>query len=146
MEKIDTIADTLHKNLTTNENRMLVDNGDIIIIIFDFIGDYKDMELLTTKIMWLENAKVNTKYIWVKNIISQNIAKITQKQAKCFGVSTPPGTPEDFSYSDGEEICFGTCTTSGIPINSLCNDDGYQICVQGKDGSPTCTPPSSEEI
>ena len=52
MEKIDTIAHILHTNLTTNENRMLVDNGEIIIIIFDFIRDYKDMELLTTKIMW----------------------------------------------------------------------------------------------
>ena len=51
MENIDTIAHTLHRNLTTNENRMLVDNGYIIIIIFDFIGDYKDMEMLTTKIM-----------------------------------------------------------------------------------------------
>ena len=97
MEKIDTIAHILHTNLTTNENRMLVDNGEIIIIIFDFIGDYKDMELLTTKIMWLENAKVNTKYMWMKNIIAKNIAKITQKQAKCFGISTPPGKPEDFS-------------------------------------------------
>ena len=58
MEKIDTIAHILHTNLTTNENRMLVDNGEITIIIFDFIRDYKDMELLTTKIMWLENANV----------------------------------------------------------------------------------------
>ena len=51
MENIDTIAHTLHRNPATNENYMLVDNGDIIVIIFDFIGDYKDMELLTTKIM-----------------------------------------------------------------------------------------------
>ena len=81
----------------------------------------------------------------MKKIISQNIAKITQMQAKCFGICSPPGTPEEFSYSDAEEICFGTCTTSGIHINSLCNDDGYQIFVQGKDGSPTCTPSSSDD-
>ena len=63
----------------------------------------------------------------MKKIISQNIAKITQKQAKCFGISSPPGTPEDSSFIQWwEEICFGSCKTSGIPINSLCNDDGYQ--------------------
>ena len=50
MENIVTIAHTLHINLSTNENYMLVDNGDIIEIIFDFIGDYKDIEILTTKI------------------------------------------------------------------------------------------------
>ena len=94
----------------------------------------------------LENAKVNTEYIWMKKIISENIAKIKQKQAKCFDIYTPPGTPEDFSYSDGEEIYFGTCTTSGTPTNSLCNDDGYLIFYQGEDWPPTCTPPSSEEI
>ena len=141
MEKIDTIGHILHRKLTTNENRMFVDHGDIIVIIFEFIGDYKDMDLLTNKIMWLQNAKVDTKYIWMKKIISKKIAKIKQKQAKCFGISTPPGTPEESSYSDEEVLCFGTGT-----INFLCNDDGYQKFVQGKDGLPTCTPPSSEEI
>ena len=51
MKSIDTIAHTLHRNLTTNENCMYVYYGDIIEINFDFICDYKDMELLTTKIM-----------------------------------------------------------------------------------------------
>ena len=48
----------------------------------------------------------STKYIWMKKIISQNIAKTTQMKEKCFGICSPPGTPGELS-SDDEGVHVG---------------------------------------
>ena len=71
---------------------------------------------------------------------------LVEKNKKCFGTYTPPGTPTDSSCGDGKEKCFGTCSPPGTPRYSSCNDGGHIIFFQGKVGSPTCTPPSCEEI
>ena len=113
---------------------------------FDYVGEYKLVELLTMRIMWLEHVMVNTKSIWMRNIISRNIAKLVEKQEKCFGTCTPPGTPTDSLCGDGEEKCFATCSLPGTPIDSSCSDGGHIIFFQGEVGSPKCTPPSCEEI
>ena len=146
MEKIEVISDSLHRNLTSSGNRLVVDNGEIVKIIFDYHGDYKLVEVLTMRIVWLEHVMVNTKYIWMRNIISRNIAKLEEKIEKCFGTCTPPGTPTDSSCSDDEDKFFGTCSPPGTPTESSCSDGGHIIFFQGKVGSPTCTPPSCEEI
>ena len=79
------------------------------------------MELRKTS---FENVIDKTKYDWLRKISLLNISKLEKKQEKCFGISSPPGTPNS------------SCTGE---LSSYC---GVEINVCESLGSSTKTPTS----